>query len=129
MIMKFSPKQHAEILYELLEGKTDSEKKIVIKKLVLFLAKNKDLSLWKQIAEEFEKYYYQQKGIERVEITTADGNFQLPTSNFQKTFKKSAEIVAQKDSSLIGGIRIKIGDRMINNTIRSRLEKLKEALS
>lgn len=49
-------------------------------------------------------------------------------SNLSKLTGKSVRLVAQVDPSLVGGLVVKIGDRVFDGSVAGRLAKLKETL-
>ena len=72
----------------------------------------------------FEKIYHEESGKPLVEVSAVDEGARELLSR-----KIKGEIVFKKDPRIVGGVRIKIGDEMIDNTIKVRLERLREALS
>lgn len=124
--MKYTPTQYAETLYELLERETDEKNTYrTIQQFVSILKKQRALSSWKQVVQAFERIYYSRKNIIQAHITLARGH--LPELVAQ-SLPKNTEISVSHDISLVGGIQIQIGDTLIDNSVRARVEKLKEAL-
>ncbi len=72
----------------------------------------------------FEKIYHEESGKPLIEVSAADEGVKELLGR-----KIKGEIVLKKDPRIVGGVRIKIGDEMIDNTIKVRLERLREALS
>lgn len=86
-----------------------------------------------QIKWEYEKAVNKHKGIVRATAITA-----VPLSDKDKTILqnklstitgKTVKLSNEIDKTVIGGILIKIGDKVIDGTIKSRLEEMKESLS
>lgn len=50
------------------------------------------------------------------------------TSMLEKKLNKNIELKLHIDEDLIAGIRIKIGDKVLDNTAKNRLQKLKETV-
>ena len=119
---RYSSKQYARALYELA---AESPQKLppILKGFVRAILKNNDLSKSKEIMKEFEKIYYEESGIPRIEVSAAD-------EEVGKSFdqKIGRDNIFKKDQGLIGGVKIKIGDEMIDNTLYGRLRRLKESL-
>ncbi|MFH0712799.1 MAG: F0F1 ATP synthase subunit delta [Candidatus Jorgensenbacteria bacterium] len=122
--MKYTPKQYARALYELLAAGSEKDSRAVIKKLVGVLSRNNDLSKEEEILRWFEKIYHEETGKPLVEVSAADEKLKELLGK-----KIKGELVFKKDPRVLGGVRIKIGDEMIDNTIKVRLERLREALS
>lgn len=117
------------ILYSLFKGKV-SEATLSIFDVIV--RKNREAFL-PAIAAEFINLYRQQKGIEKVTITTT---FPL-TPELRSKFKqaitqkvgKQIDLTEKTDPSLIGGFVLKIGDKQMDNSVRSRLKTLMHELS
>lgn len=81
------------------------------------------------VAKEFQNQYNIYKGIEEAKITSA-----IPLSAELKkeiegivkqiSSKKSVELVEEVDKDLIGGYVLKVGDRQIDDSIKSKLKAL-----
>ena len=121
---KYTPKQYARALYELLSDGSSKNSHAVIRNFVGALRKNNDLSKGGEIMRWFEKIYHEESGKPLVEVSAVDEGARELLSR-----KIKGEIVFKKDPRIVGGVRIKIGDEMIDNTIKVRLERLREALS
>jgi F-type H+-transporting ATPase subunit delta len=119
---RFSSRQYAEVLYELVEKASKNESKDIIKKFVAVLVKNGDMSKISLITQEFEKIHLSKIGKEKIEVTTTgeDG------SKLKSELK--GEVTLKEDARILGGVRIKIGDKLIDNTLRARVNRLKGSL-
>lgn len=98
----------------------------------LLVAKGK-LSLIGEITDEYQRLLDSHRGIEQAEVFTT-----IPLSDADKLklaerlgaiVGKKVVIKAEIDSSLIGGIVARIGDKLLDGSIRNRLEALKRELS
>jgi F-type H+-transporting ATPase subunit delta len=47
----------------------------------------------------------------------------------EKRFGRKLTVVVQEDSSLIGGIRVVVGDEVLDTSVKARLEQMKVALT
>ncbi len=85
------------------------------------------------ILEEFERLCDLAGGIERAVVRTAypvkEEYRKKLQEKMEKMTGKRVSLEYRLDSSLIGGIVIDIGDRRIDNSIKSRLEQLENAVS
>ena len=113
-----------KILYKLFEGKVDPSTLAIFD---IITRKNREMFL-PAIAEEFVSQYRTYKGIEKATVTTA-----IPlTDPLRKQFKqlvaeqtgKSVELVERVDKEIIGGFILKIGDRLMDNSVRYKLKSL-----
>lgn len=101
--------------------------KKIINFLKILIDKNK-FNEFADIKSEFENIYNEQNNIKLVEVTSA---VELTKSQKTKVLKKlqaklNKEIIAdwKLDKEIIGGLIIKIGDDIINSSLKNRLEKL-----
>ena len=113
-----------KILYKLFEGKVDPSTLAIFD---IITRKNRELYL-PAIAEEFVNQYRTYKGIEKAVVTTP---FPL-TDKLRAEFKKMVaertgklvELVEKVDPELIGGFVLKIGDRLMDNSVQYKLKSL-----
>lgn len=85
------------------------------------------------IVDEFQKLYDQANGIERVIVRTAqpvsESQRQRLKEKVETMTGKQARMEYRVDKDLIGGIVVDIGDRRIDNSIKSRFEQLENTVS
>ncbi len=84
------------------------------------------------IYHEFKKLADNERNIleARIKSAVALGDLQQKQlqSNLVKLTGKSIRLVAEVDPSLIGGVVVKIGDRVIDGSVAGRLAKLRDTL-
>jgi len=127
--MKITTKQYAIRLYE---ATKDVEKGALVKSVRAFielLAKNRALNLLPKITNSYQSYYNAKEDVMDVTITTARP---LPPSSV-KHLKEAlrdynAECASQIDPTVLGGAKIRAGDYMLDDTLKTRIMKLKESL-
>lgn len=112
-------KQYAEILNQFLEEVGEEDVNKAIKAFIGLLKKNNDLRLADKIIEE-----YQNAGIKQVRVTSA----KRISESAKKELQKLGDVKEGVDTSLIGGIKIRIGDTFIDGSIRQTLENLRSTL-
>jgi len=100
--------------------------------LIRLLANNKRLIVIPVIAEQFEALKNQSEGAIDVEITSAfemkPAQEQVIVSALKNKFGREVNISNKTDENLIGGIRIKAGDVVIDGSIKGQLQKLANEL-
>ena len=69
--MKFSAKQYAHALMEVLESTAPAEEEKVLDNFAKVLAENNDLRLYDAVASEFHKLELAKKGIKQVSVKSA----------------------------------------------------------
>lgn len=90
------------------------------------------LSIAGDISLQYDRLLDIHYGIEHVEVITAlplaDEDSERISSQFGEITGHKVAIDAQVDPSIVGGIKAKIGDTLIDGSIRNRLEALRKSL-
>jgi len=85
------------------------------------------------IHHAFRRLQARDQGVRHVELTTAyplePAEQETLAGLLQRHLGAAVEVEAHVDAGLIGGARVRIGDSVINASIRGRLEQLAEALA
>jgi F-type H+-transporting ATPase subunit delta len=117
-----------------LVGRLGDINPLVLKLLSQLMAKGR-LSMIKDIADEYQRLldnYHGIEGAEVAEVTTAvslDDERKLNLAQrITDIFGKPVVLKHTVDSSVIGGIIIRVGDKLIDGSIRSKLKALKKEL-
>ena len=101
--------------------------------LALFLVDRGELRIVDHILQEYTRLLDTYNGIEHVEIVTAlpldEGDKERVSQRLEGITGCKVNVDFQIDPSIIGGIRAKIGDMLIDNSIRNRLDSLRKELS
>jgi len=99
---------------------------------VRVLAENGRLELLPQIREQFEALKNQREGVVEAEVHSAFELSEAQVSELQQRLeKKTGRKVRTKivvDKGLIGGVKIVIGDKVIDGSARAQLAALETAL-
>ncbi|QKE38758.1 F0F1 ATP synthase subunit delta [Ferrovum myxofaciens] len=100
--------------------------------LLIILAENHRLGALPAIARQYEGLRHEHEGILDAQITSAyplnEGQVQQLMSRLEKRLGKEVRVHVVVDSALLGGISITIGDRVIDGSVRARLEQMAVAL-
>jgi F-type H+-transporting ATPase subunit delta len=117
------------IWQQLLEGNVQP----LLLKFILLLVDKRRIDLLPAIGDEFQRLSDEQRQIVRAQVTTATP---LPRDqadalrvNLRARTGKSVELVEAVDPSIVGGVVLRIGDRIIDGSIRTQLSNLKRQLS
>ena len=132
--MRVSPKQYAQSLYELTDGKSDQEITKSISSFVVFLNRSRRLKLSSKIIDHYSKIYNDKKGIVEVEIISRkkiEEDLLKKVKNYLKEKYQAKEIVLNNalDPEIKGGFILKVGDEVMNNSISGKLDSLKKVLT
>jgi len=96
------------------------------------LVHNNRLSLLPYIAKLFEAFKAEDEGYVEVEVLTAYALSKEAKQDFtatlEKTLGKKIHMNVTVDKSLIGGFLVRAGDRVIDGSIRGRLQHMQKAL-
>lgn len=104
-----------------------------VKNFITILAENKRLAALPAISQAFEVMKAQKEQAIDVQVITA---FELTaeqqdilTQKLKSKWQKEVSIIQQVDSSLIGGVIIRAGDLVIDDSVRGKLTRLAEAVN
>lgn len=116
------------LLQDICQGQTDAEGENFLKLLV----QNGRLSLASAIAAQFEQLKAGYEGYVDVEVLTAFAFSQEEQNKFSSTLEKNlnkkVHINVTVDKSLIGGVLVRAGDRVIDGSIKGQLQQLAKRL-
>ena len=117
-----------KLLLEVGGGRRNDECKNLVKLLVI----KKKVPALPEIATQFEALKNQSEGAIDVIITSAfemkPAQEQIIADALKKKFDREINISNETDDNLIGGIRIKAGDMVIDGSIKGQLQKLAHEL-
>ena len=101
--------------------------------LVLLLVRRGLLRGVEPLVERFQQLLRRERGISLAEVRTAmpldDEQRDAITTRLEQLTGNEVEIREVVDESLIGGIAVRIGDRLYDASVRGRLERLRERLA
>ena len=107
----------------------------LVVKLVLLLAAKGKLAAIDDIAEEYQALVDNYRGIEGTEIAEITTAIPLDDADKLKIAQRITEIVGKPvqlrpkvDPAIIGGIIIRVGDKLIDGSLRSKLAALRKDL-
>lgn len=102
------------------------------KRLVSLLIDNQRLPVLPQIHELFEQLKAQHESILEAEVVSAfpldSGQLEKLVSILEAKFQRKVKAKVNVDSELIGGVRIKIGDQVVDSSVYGKLEAMATAL-
>ena len=132
--MKASAAQYAKTLYELASGKNKSEIDSITASFANLLAKNNRLKMAPAIIEKFGNIWNRENGILEAEVESAyplnDEISGKITKEIKEKYGAKEVILNNKiNKDIKGGIIIKIGDEVIDSSVKKQLKMLKQALA
>lgn len=125
---KFSKGRLTELMLDICKGHIDTEAVNFLKLLIT----NGRLGLLPKIATIFEDLKAEAEGYIDVAVMTAfpfakEDEKKFATS-LEKTLNKKVHMNVAVDKSLIGGVLVRAGDRVIDGSIKGQLQNLRKAL-
>jgi F-type H+-transporting ATPase subunit delta len=122
-----SPKA-AGMLIGILSGQLSAE----AENLVRVLADNRRLEVLPEIASQFEVLKNEREGVVEAEIVSAvpleSGQLQALIARLESRTGKRVKPHVSVDQDLIAGVRVLIGDKVIDGSVRAQLQALEAAL-
>ncbi|MFC4929332.1 F0F1 ATP synthase subunit delta [Massilia sp. GCM10023247] len=96
------------------------------------LAENDRIALLPQIGEQFQVLKNAQAGAADAEIASAfamsDGQVSQLVGTLEKKFGRKLNPTITVDPSLIGGVRVLVGDEVLDTSVRAKLQQMHAAL-
>lgn len=128
--MNIPTKQYAKTLYKLVDGKSKNEAEKIIEDFVTVLAENNDQGKIKKIIKEFSNNWNREKGIVEAEILSAkelDKEIVKLLNSYIAKLSGAKEIVLSEkvDKSLLGGVVIRYGDKVLDGSLKTKINDLK----
>ena len=128
-----NPNAQADQVFALIIGVLPKSLSASIQNLLRTMIENGRLSVLPEVAQQFQTLVNKRAG---VSVAVVHSAFEISPAQVQdvlgaleKRFarKLSAEVVV--DPSLIGGIRVVVGDEVLDTSVKARLEQMKVALT
>ncbi|NLZ97011.1 MAG: ATP synthase F1 subunit delta [Candidatus Magasanikbacteria bacterium] len=126
--MKKSNKQFAEALYKVTKSLKDKDLERVLFNFAKLLVRSHKLKQAERIIEEYIKYAKKQEGVKEIEITSAHKLDQETIDKIKQVFGDKVNEQQIIDKNILGGVSIKLEDKILDATIKTQLKQLKNAL-
>lgn len=100
---------------------------------IQLLSNNDRLGLLPEIAGLYESYKQAEEGTKQAEIVSAfpidDNQVKALVPQLEAVFKSKLEATVSVDPALIGGIKVIVGDQMLDVSVRGKLDAMATALN
>ena len=104
-----------------------------VRNLVLLLLRRGRIEQLPRVAAEFARLDDQRTGLTHATATSAaaldDDEVKALTTHLEKVIGGSVELHTDVDPDLLGGLVVRIGDRLIDGSVLGRLERLRNQLA
>ena len=144
--MKITVNQYAKTLYAAVEDKSRKEIDDVILNLTKILQKNNQVNLFSEISKKFNEIWDREEGIVEAEIITSRKLESHQIHQIKKFIKEkylpatlrvarqagqAKEVVLHSiiDEKIKGGIIIRVGDEILDASVKQKLDLLKNVLT
>lgn len=101
--------------------------------LVLLLIRSGRIDLLPAVAREFQRLYERRAGIVQAAVTSAtpltDAEVAALRERLAGMTGGRVELSVSVDPAILGGVTVRLGDRLIDGSVRGRLERLRTRLA
>ena len=131
--MKISARQYAQCLYELVSNESEDKVKEILPKFVVLLEKHRALNLAPAVISAFTEIWNREHGEVVAELTSArelKSEAKEMIVDYLKNKSGAKEIILDEnvDSNILGGFVLKYNNKIVDASLRSSLESLKNSL-
>jgi F-type H+-transporting ATPase subunit delta len=103
-----------------------------VAKFLMLVTKNRRLFAVNQMTRAFRALVSAHKGETRAEVTVAeklsDTHLQALKDALKSTTKKDVDLDILIDPSILGGLKVKLGSRMVDASLKTKLNSIKLAM-
>jgi F-type H+-transporting ATPase subunit delta len=130
---RISPKTFAEALYSATKGKVGKEFEQLIERAVEILKNKRMLGKSKEILAALQDIIDKDNGTVRVKVTTAKKLEAEKRKKLEHEIKekyKANMVISEyfEKEELLGGMRVEVGDEVVDSTYKNGLRKLEKFL-
>lgn len=126
------PKLNSDQVYELIVGVAGDALSAEQKNFVRVLVDNERLQVLPEIRDLFVELKNEHEGVCEAQIASAfpldDATLKTLVADLEEKFKSKLVVSVSVDPELIGGVRIAVGDEVIDASVRGKLANMAVAL-
>ncbi|OGI65270.1 hypothetical protein A3A95_03520 [Candidatus Nomurabacteria bacterium RIFCSPLOWO2_01_FULL_39_18] len=131
--MKISPQNIAEAVYKATEGKSGQDLTALLKRSVRILVNRRMLGKSNEVLGALQNIFDKKSGTIRMKVTSARGVGSEAKSALENEIKKkykAQNVISEffEKRQLLGGVKVEVGDEVLDNTYRNKLNKLEQFL-
>jgi F-type H+-transporting ATPase subunit delta len=130
---KVAPDQVVSLLLAALKGDYPETLREPVSNFIAMLVANHRLTLLPQIAEQFDALKNASEGAADAEIVSAfpleGAPLEQLVAGLERRFKCKLKPIVSVDRELIGGVRVTVGDEVLDTSVRARLNQMQTALT
>ena len=100
--------------------------------LMVLLMENGHMILFREVVKRFDYLLEKESKLVKVHITSSsilsDDEVQRISSKIENNIQKEVEVKTDIDASIMGGIKLRVGNTLIDGSINSRFQKMRDTL-
>ena len=100
--------------------------------LIVLLIENGHMILFREVVKRFDYLLDKESGVVKVQITSAsrlsDEEVLRISSTIENKIKKKVDVMIRTDASIMGGIKLRVGNTLIDGSVYNRLQKMRDTL-
>ena len=128
-----APKSGAAQVFDVITGVVNAPLSDASKNLLRAVIDNGRLSVLPEIAAQFHVLASERSGVSDAVVHSAfpiePAQLADVVAMLEKRFKRKLNATVQVQPDLIGGIRVVVGDEVLDTSVKARLEQMKAALT
>lgn len=128
-----NPKVTSEQVFDVIAGVAGGALPVMAQNFLRTVVDNGRVGALSEIAAQFRALVNRQGGSSDAVVYSA---FDMDAStlaelgaSLEKRFGRKLNLAVQRDETLIGGIRVVVGDEVLDTSVKARLEQMKTALT
>jgi F0F1-type ATP synthase delta subunit len=130
---KISPKNIAQAIYEATEGKPVGEVAEVLKRTVAMLARKRVIGQAEEVVKALEDILDKKTNTVRARVISSQKLGTKEKNDIEEDIKqryKAGKVVSEffENGELLGGVRVEVGDEVLDNTYKNKLGQLEKHL-
>ena len=127
------PKANATQVFDLITSVVNSPLLVASKNLLRTVIDNNRLAVLPEIAAQFHALVNSRSGVSDATVYSAfaiePAQLADVVASLEKRFKRKLNASVVIEPELIGGIRVVVGDEVLDSSVKARLEQMKVALT
>lgn len=129
--MKFNPKQYAQTLLELAEGATKKEIPALVEQFVQFLVRTRQWRLAEGVLGQIQDLVRAEEGKVKVVVESAnriEKHTRQHILDFLRKTEDEVEFEEKIDPTVLGGVKLRLNDLLVDATLAGQLDRLRQQL-
>jgi len=127
------PKATSEQVFDLICAAAGEPLSTPVQNLLRTVIDNGRLAALPEMVAQAQALLNARAGVSQALVTSAfavtDTQLEELQSLLEKRFARKLEITVAVDAALIGGIRVEVGDEVLDTSVKARLDRMKTALT